>query len=1504
MVNCSVAKLKKMMAVLIIAAISFCTAEPAAAAVATMNDVQQMNGSSSVRVWYNGVSWVKYDNTRLMMHPTDNVPTYGWVNWYNTQTKINNYINSISAKERTIAKKTRFVDKKELETLSQSARAFGVYYMWMEKHSSSWPDVLKPDGSISYQHYNASKSTHGFMPMLELQNTENIYFLSAAKGESGKGDNIGAIDMEVYRGANDYKMTLKDAAMSTVTISNQSVLGSRVSIDTLSENSIVDGTRTINLRKDSSAEKMTLDYAGGITGNDKCYVSALVYNKDTGKLVGYTNIAVNTVSGTDAVLDLSNLPAGRYTIKFFNEVENDQKKTDYGSAFTGNYDFDLTANHVLSESYRDKSLTVNIQDEQGLGFQNAEYDTKVSIGSNQRGTIIADETNGTTLNGSVTVSAGGRLSVVNAFTLTGKNTINGTVAGGELDIAGGTTTVSSSGSIESELTVSTGGTLEAYAASLKNNVTNNGTVDLTGGTLSCAIEGAGTTEIVGDVTADAKISTAITVGTGKTLTASADNIDGGVTNNGTVDLIGGTLETDITNAGIVKFDAGSGNTIEASGSFTENGLLEVASGMLDYTGNLIENKIKIDAGATLDPNANVFGGDIENNGTLVLTGEITDIAAPVTADTGYLNANVTGSGTVEIGDGASPAHVYLGSGKQITAGTLEIKAGAEYTGAAGAMTISDAVNNAGTLNLTGGTFRRTVNNSGTVTLKEVSFKQDGERDIINKGTVIAKEGINEFDKGISGAEGKVVAEDGAVLKGRGGDSTEISAESFNGDGKFTVENMTVNAAESIKAGELVINSARIAGKGRTETVAEAKTFTENGETEIKDITFNVTGTADIKGELTLDNAELNGGEMHVGGSIYLDNAELRSVTLTVDKDFSMANADKATGTIAVNGNTSFKGAGTSEIDGNVTPYGYLDFWLDGYSDKDAIVRCAGTFDLSRVKTSEEAPYGIRLFQEAGTRVLTKREQYITLIDGGVTGYKGSHNKYIPDEIPVLRKDKLLTGFKYGIYEENGTLYAAYVDLMALERGKSLAEGRMAAMTALNEAGDLITDNAIRTLNATNNEWQSFAAVRGTHGHYETGSYVDTNGTSAAGGLVKKLSENTALGIFAEGGYTHYNSLNDFNNFGQVTAKGNVNYFGGGILLRTDADATDKGNLYGEASVRAGHQSQDYASENIMPGTSVRYDADSRYIAAHAGVGYKHKLKSGNTMDTYVKYLYAHQGGSDVTIAATGETVNYEPIESHRVRAGFRYTKTVDANFKAFGGLAYEYEFSSEAASSTEGLAIAAPEMKGGSGVAELGMTYKKNSSPWELDFSINGAAGKRESISVVLNAWYEIGKKTVKAAVEKIIKPAEPKKAETQPKTIAEAQRAQEIKSGAERFEKIFGGRRSETEKADRKTPGVSEIQKQTDEQLAAGAAEQKQTENKTQGAADAKRRGTCVNSGTLPAYIPEKKKPQPEKTEKQRTEKISRPEKPEKPHTSGCDAKTGEIGGLGVLESPLLITK
>jgi outer membrane autotransporter protein len=167
-------------------------------------------------------------------------------------------------------------------------------------------------------------------------------------------------------------------------------------------------------------------------------------------------------------------------------------------------------------------------------------------------------------------------------------------------------------------------------------------------------------------------------------------------------------------------------------------------------------------------------------------------------------------------------------------------------------------------------------------------------------------------------------------------------------------------------------------------------------------------------------------------------------------------------------------------------------------------------------------------------------------------------------------------------------------------------------------------------------------------------------------------------------------------------------------------------------VRFGKTETDFTSNLLDPaGTTARYDSDANYIGAHFGFGYVKNLNEAADLDIYTKLLWTRQGSDSIT-TSTGDPVEFDSTDSLRWKTGLRYGRLArDDKFRWYIGAAYEHEFGGDAdATAYGGYAIDAPSLGGGTGIGEIGFTYKKSpTDPFSLDLNISGYVGQREGVS-------------------------------------------------------------------------------------------------------------------------------------------------------------------------------
>ena len=302
--------------------------------------------------------------------------------------------------------------------------------------------------------------------------------------------------------------------------------------------------------------------------------------------------------------------------------------------------------------------------------------------------------------------------------------------------------------------------------------------------------------------------------------------------------------------------------------------------------------------------------------------------------------------------------------------------------------------------------------------------------------------------------------------------------------------------------------------------------------------------------------------------------------------------------------------------------------------------------------------------------------------------------------------------------------------------RALAESRAAGVALLNQSSDLLIDQGFGAVKFNGEgvakDTYGFAITGGSSIRYNTGSFVKANGFSLIAGLAQKTTVDNGvwhLGAFFENGHSNYSTHNDGVD-GAVRGDGDATYNGGGILARFDSAS----GMYGEASMRAGSIKNKFGGFSYNGGLGS-YEDKSTYYGAHLGLGQVWQLGKNQSLDIYGKYFYTHQQGSDFEVL--GEQVTTAAVKSSRLQLGSRLTKQVTADVSYYGGVAWEYEFDGAADMAVAGADLAAPSLKGSSGIVEMGIRLKPSKTgKITLDLGAQGHFGKRRGFSGGLQINY------------------------------------------------------------------------------------------------------------------------------------------------------------------------
>ena len=396
----------------------------------------------------------------------------------------------------------------------------------------------------------------------------------------------------------------------------------------------------------------------------------------------------------------------------------------------------------------------------------------------------------------------------------------------------------------------------------------------------------------------------------------------------------------------------------------------------------------------------------------------------------------------------------------------------------------------------------------------------------------------------------------------------------------------------------------------------------------------------------------------------------------------------------------------------------LNFYVpEGTAAGETMVTVTGNADVSKAviqagieKTTKLAPgQAINLIYDAGG-IKTDGTSYSMMSGKDIVSDAG-----FVDRKAAVKKQDDSTIVVYVPKDEKGTIHPDT---------KIIPEDRENGINTIKNAGDLVSnaaEGAWKEDHDVDAKFVPYAIVGGYDLHYNTGSYIDSNGMAANVGLIRRIRRDGAIDTvmpFLEYGRSNYASFLDDGARGD----GRQHYTGGGVLLRRDLD---DGKYY-EGAIRAGRLKGDF--HGIIDSTALRYDSSAPYVAAQAGAG-KIYAKDRDTYDLYGKFFWTHLGSDTATIRNSRGEAKYEfdDINSYRTRLGMRWTRNFDKVRSLYVGIGWDYEFDSKARAFYDAYRTDTPTVKGSSEFLELGWKSKVTSDhPWGVDLKATGWTGKQE----------------------------------------------------------------------------------------------------------------------------------------------------------------------------------
>ena len=331
----------------------------------------------------------------------------------------------------------------------------------------------------------------------------------------------------------------------------------------------------------------------------------------------------------------------------------------------------------------------------------------------------------------------------------------------------------------------------------------------------------------------------------------------------------------------------------------------------------------------------------------------------------------------------------------------------------------------------------------------------------------------------------------------------------------------------------------------------------------------------------------------------------------------------------------------------------------------------------------------------------------------------------------------------GVLNNTGTAVQLQLTEVRMNpRIAALTEARAASTGLLNQGADLAADTGLRHARAAagsaGHEWMPFAAGYGGASRYHTGSRADTEGfsgmTGVTGGFESDMGE-AVVGAFFEFGRAHLDTFNGFVS-GDVNGRGTSRYAGGGLLARFDIGTGPLTGGYAEGVWRMGNMDTDWYSDDLRDNLNrpADYDLSNHYYGGHVGLGYLLPIGGLFDVDVYGKFFWTHQSGDKADM--NGEIVNFNSVDSRRLRLGMRLDVTLFDTLTPYVGAAWEHEYSGTARAVAQDFSIPDASLKGDSGLFELGLSMEPASGPLVFDVAFQGSTGERDGLGGHLSVLY------------------------------------------------------------------------------------------------------------------------------------------------------------------------
>ena len=477
------------------------------------------------------------------------------------------------------------------------------------------------------------------------------------------------------------------------------------------------------------------------------------------------------------------------------------------------------------------------------------------------------------------------------------------------------------------------------------------------------------------------------------------------------------------------------------------------------------------------------------------------------------------------------------------------------------------------------------------------------------------------------------------------------------------------------------------------------------------------------------NADIIGGKAAAEASsntVNVTNATVKSITggsgtVTNDNRINLRDA-KVTG--MVTGGTAANGTGNTL---NVS-YGTKTTEVGDYKGIRNL-----HFDMEKAPMDGTAHTMLRLTNVGGAKSLS--HTHIDLHRDGAAPKLQQGDKItlmenaggdinVGENLTAKGTDGVTRNYEFALATVGKTLIATVTKAGLGEQAKSFVETRAGASAFLNDGGDYLVGSGMEAAKkeahaaaqAGSGAYGLWAGMGGGALRHETGSYVDMKGWNLGFGWARENAVQAGtltFGPFVEYGRGSYDSYLDDGTHGS----GKTSFFGAGMMAKLET-----GSHWIDGSLRIGRTKSDYTG-------LANYDTSNTYYGVQVGVGKDFHMSETDAVSAYVRYSYTHTAGTSAHLSS-GETLDFDAVNSHRLRIGTRYTYGAMTLSQFYAGLAWEHEFDGDARATSQGDSAPSPSLKGSSALLELGYRFApKADSRMSYDLNLTGWQGKRQGIT-------------------------------------------------------------------------------------------------------------------------------------------------------------------------------